>query len=811
MDQAVSRFNAEDKEVDLNIVKYLELRKTVSRHESMLCEILSTLSCLGFQTSEVVDYVSGQFKENGDRLNVTSQSVQTISSPETKVKQDKMVNGISDGLPTPEASVNTAEFISVRSQICRIPAAITKPKTVLDSLPPAKPVSWTPEDLSPAKRFVTASKSGTTTKSVTPDKTITPVNSVSPKKSISPKKTNGKKQNRKKTPEKPSGLIVNRRPKNPPVLTHELLTHRMPLMNNRQGLVPLPFLPHPSQVSALKEKLIFSVQPPSLPPTCCSTDASSFSFQAIVSWCVNPNDFYVIQKDLKEKLTKLEYQLNAYYKTDSMKVNKVLPLSEETFNLGIQQLLGSFWACIFSDDGKWYRARVVGGSTLEYAHVQYIDYGNTEQIKWNALYPLHPKFCELQACALHCSLEGVMPKDGDWTLDDATYLENALQCPAASGTSVSQLDQSMEAQAYLTVNVKRTSQINSYKNFEPEPKGWKECHSVEVIHPDAIQGETINILLAESGIVTYDVFESVKTAIASHQQLNRSCNSDMIDVEIPSPVFRPQGLPQEVIAEDDFFPETDEDLNRFAQARDSQEAAVGYSVSQDSRKCKYFGREGGCHKGNYCVFLHIDPEKQAEATALDDVIVDTSEYDPLILNEEYVIAIEEHLGHDICKIIFPVGVIPFKKIPKQELDAAEKGKRTADLDLYIKQSIEMTRTYSKMPPEKLDTYPAPGSLVAVCFRQEFSRGRVLDADEGKACVTVELLDLNEQVVFPRRMVYSLFGEFTVLSPRVRKVHIQPPPAESFNETLFRAKVVDPGSNDDIPTLKILNMKRIKNE
>ena len=68
-------------------------------------------------------------------------------------------------------------------------------------------------------------------------------------------------------------------------------------------------------------------------------------------------------------------------------------------------LVGSFCMATFSEDGGWYRAKIimVVSSTVD---VFYIDYGNTESLPVGSIKTLLPKFSSLPAQAIECNLKG---------------------------------------------------------------------------------------------------------------------------------------------------------------------------------------------------------------------------------------------------------------------------------------------------------------------------------------------------------------------------------------------------------------------
>ena len=69
-------------------------------------------------------------------------------------------------------------------------------------------------------------------------------------------------------------------------------------------------------------------------------------------------------------------------------------------------LLGELCCTQFSEDGVWYRARVVGFPSLSKCCVRFLDYGNCEVCTASAILPATPQLLSLPALAIHCALVG---------------------------------------------------------------------------------------------------------------------------------------------------------------------------------------------------------------------------------------------------------------------------------------------------------------------------------------------------------------------------------------------------------------------
>ncbi|KAJ9579969.1 hypothetical protein L9F63_004352, partial [Diploptera punctata] len=82
----------------------------------------------------------------------------------------------------------------------------------------------------------------------------------------------------------------------------------------------------------------------------------------------------------------------------------------------------------FYQDKKWYRARVrsihpsTDPKSEDMADILYVDYGNAEVVPLSRLRCIPPRFSNLPAMALHCSLFGIVPANGKWSPESVKCL-----------------------------------------------------------------------------------------------------------------------------------------------------------------------------------------------------------------------------------------------------------------------------------------------------------------------------------------------------------------------------------------------------
>ncbi|KAH6922415.1 hypothetical protein HPB50_013528 [Hyalomma asiaticum] len=117
-----------------------------------------------------------------------------------------------------------------------------------------------------------------------------------------------------------------------------------------------------------------------------------------VCWVLNAGEVYVQLTESVKVLDELMDDLQAYYASFGDSVgNDVRP--------------GQACVAIYSEDQLWYRARVVHakGGLLG---VQYVDYGNCEEIPESSVRQMLAKYAELPAQAIRCRIQSVAPPRG---------------------------------------------------------------------------------------------------------------------------------------------------------------------------------------------------------------------------------------------------------------------------------------------------------------------------------------------------------------------------------------------------------------
>uniref|UniRef100_A0A224Z8Y0 Tudor domain-containing protein 1/4/6/7 n=1 Tax=Rhipicephalus zambeziensis TaxID=60191 RepID=A0A224Z8Y0_9ACAR len=131
-----------------------------------------------------------------------------------------------------------------------------------------------------------------------------------------------------------------------------------------------------------------------------------------VCWVLTPGEVFVQLKETQGVLEQLMSEMQAYYATLG-----------DTVSSDIRP--GQACVALYSEDQQWYRARVVHAKAGMLG-VQYVDYGNCEEIPEGSVRQILAKYAELPAQAIRCRVRSVAPPGGlsTWPLlKDQTALQ----------------------------------------------------------------------------------------------------------------------------------------------------------------------------------------------------------------------------------------------------------------------------------------------------------------------------------------------------------------------------------------------------
>ncbi|XP_049513252.1 uncharacterized protein LOC119466618 isoform X2 [Dermacentor silvarum] len=135
-----------------------------------------------------------------------------------------------------------------------------------------------------------------------------------------------------------------------------------------------------------------------------------------VCWVLTPGEVFVQLAETRNALEQLMSEMQTYYATLG-----------DVISSDIRP--GQACVALYSEDGQWYRARVVHakGGLLG---VQYVDYGNCEEIPEGSVRQILAKYAVLPAQAVRCRIRSVAPPGGRSTwpvLVDQGPLEQAFE------------------------------------------------------------------------------------------------------------------------------------------------------------------------------------------------------------------------------------------------------------------------------------------------------------------------------------------------------------------------------------------------
>eukprot|EP00117_Sycon_ciliatum_P006650 scpid20657/ scgid2106/ Tudor domain-containing protein 1; Cancer/testis antigen 41.1 len=136
-----------------------------------------------------------------------------------------------------------------------------------------------------------------------------------------------------------------------------------------------------------------------------------------VSCATSPADFYVQLLENSAIIQRMTEKLTA--KFSNLLPNKQAP----------HAFPGSFCCVQYSVDAQWYRGKILDLTGKHHATVQFVDYGNCEEVKLTKLYHIPPEYQKLPCQALHCCLPDLVPARGavTWPSRAGEKLESCCQ------------------------------------------------------------------------------------------------------------------------------------------------------------------------------------------------------------------------------------------------------------------------------------------------------------------------------------------------------------------------------------------------
>uniref|UniRef100_A0A8C6XAI9 Tudor domain containing 1 n=1 Tax=Naja naja TaxID=35670 RepID=A0A8C6XAI9_NAJNA len=134
----------------------------------------------------------------------------------------------------------------------------------------------------------------------------------------------------------------------------------------------------------------------------------------MVSVLYNPSKFYcqLLNKDDLNALKELNLSLAEYCEKTKPNVSQIIK--------------GKVYGAYFSGDGRWYRALVKDVISLEVIKIQFVDYGNYEEITLDQIRQISSTFLKLPFQGIKCWLSGnfsVRPINKTWTTEAITTFQ----------------------------------------------------------------------------------------------------------------------------------------------------------------------------------------------------------------------------------------------------------------------------------------------------------------------------------------------------------------------------------------------------
>ncbi|KAM9716326.1 tudor domain-containing protein 1 [Menidia menidia] len=149
-------------------------------------------------------------------------------------------------------------------------------------------------------------------------------------------------------------------------------------------------------------------QPPEPLPT-----AVGDQFSVSVSYFRSPSEFIVQKASNAGIINNLEWKLREH-------------CSQAAATENFRPAPGTVCCAQFSADKEWYRAKILAYSSKERVCVDYIDFGNSEEVDLGHLRPISASLLSIPKQAISCCLAGVRPVGESWSKDCILALQQQL-------------------------------------------------------------------------------------------------------------------------------------------------------------------------------------------------------------------------------------------------------------------------------------------------------------------------------------------------------------------------------------------------
>ncbi|KAL4702431.1 hypothetical protein ACJJTC_003056 [Scirpophaga incertulas] len=136
-----------------------------------------------------------------------------------------------------------------------------------------------------------------------------------------------------------------------------------------------------------------------------------------VTWIISPDSFYTQILSLQSMFLEMMHKIPELYKGVKSYTGQVS--------------VGASVLARYPADGVLYRATIVSVQPFSKFIVRYVDFGNKQLVDAKDIWQLDSELMSLPKMAVHCSLMGVAPRDGEWKADpeiDLCFNAPRYQC-----------------------------------------------------------------------------------------------------------------------------------------------------------------------------------------------------------------------------------------------------------------------------------------------------------------------------------------------------------------------------------------------
>ncbi|CAF3479713.1 unnamed protein product [Rotaria sp. Silwood1] len=184
----------------------------------------------------------------------------------------------------------------------------------------------------------------------------------------------------------PSHQYLPQKPKSPVIVKQPIVPS-----NSKNQNEPSPNKISPSSISKCKIEL--------------KQFEPGTTLEGIVSVASNASYFFLqLIDEKKDEFDHLSKSLHEYY-------------SNLDKNTHYRPLPGDYCVAMYTEDARWYRARIIRYISDQTCEVFYIDYGNMEELPIDLLHEILPDFVRIPARAIACTIAEILPPNGQegWT------------------------------------------------------------------------------------------------------------------------------------------------------------------------------------------------------------------------------------------------------------------------------------------------------------------------------------------------------------------------------------------------------------